>query len=127
MRTVEVAQALVTTLTKTVNLTNIKQEWTFLLIRDENELTLEGANEIGIRDKNATRRCALTNSYWYWQLQKGEYQSSTAYLYCRWTSTSSLPTGQEGQTAAIYKRLGYYVSNNRTIKLLLPKDLESSE
>jgi len=91
------------------------------------ELTLEGANEIGIRDKNATRRCALTNSYWYWQLQKGEYQSSTAYLYCRWTSTSSLPTGQEGQTAAIYKRLGYYVSNNRTIKLLLPKDLESSE
>ena len=127
MRTVEVAQALVTTLTKTVNLTNIKQEWTFLLIRDENELTLEGANEIGIRDKNATRRCALTNSYWYWQLQEGEYQSSTAYLYCRWTSTSSLPTGQEGQTAAIYKRLGYYVSNNRTIKLLLPKDLESSE
>ena len=55
MRTVEVAQALVTTLTKTVNLTNITQEWTFLAIWDRNELTLEGANEIGKRDKNATR------------------------------------------------------------------------
>jgi len=35
--------------------------------------------------------------------------------------------GQEGQTAAIYKRLGYYVSNNQTISLLLPKDLGNSE
>ena len=51
---VEVAQALVTTITKTVNLTNIKQEWMFLLIRDKNKLMLEGANEIGIRDKNVT-------------------------------------------------------------------------
>jgi len=29
--------------------------------------------------------------------------------------------GQEGQTAAIYKRLGYCVSNNRTIKPNAPK------
>jgi len=46
--------------TKTVNLTNITQEWTFLAIWDRNELTLEGANEIGKRDKNATRRRVLT-------------------------------------------------------------------